>query len=217
MSLRDLALGIGDDADKAMEGGKGGARVNYFRLKDGETARVVFLGEPVTFIQHNDFNAGIKSHACIDPKGTNGTCPSCKRGVKKTKKVLLSLWNIESGQLEWAIFNRKEYAAYKQHIDNYGTDELAFISVSGKGTDKTTTVGPVPPKIKAKAGHITVVDEAHEQATDEDTILRAMFVLEPEKIERLLNGQPISDKANAEAKATESAKPVGADDDDVPF
>lgn len=216
-NLDELMLGMGEDADKAMEAKAGGAKVNYFRLKDGETARVLFVGKPVTFLQHNDYNAGIKSHACIDPKGANGTCPSCKQGVKRSKKSVVPLWNIESGQLEFAVWGKKEYAAYKTHVENYGTDEPAYISVAGKGTEKVMTVGPIPPKQKNKDGKFGVTDEAKEQAVDADTIMRAMFVLEPAKMERLLRGEPISDKAAAEAGVTPTGAGTSGEDDDVPF
>jgi hypothetical protein len=176
-----MILGEGDEARKKAEEKNGNkSKTKYLKLGDGGSMRGYLLtGNFVAYMNHNDYEKGIRSHPCTDPKhGKN--CISCKAGVKRAKKVLVPFWDADKKEIVvWDAAASKASVAYG-FIDTYGDDAFATPIVftrTGKDTGTTYTLMPLPPKAAKEVGappEDVVIDRAFWEAVmaapDEDYV-----------------------------------------------
>lgn len=127
--------------------------MEFIRLKSGQSVKVAFLHDPenpniiasAEYNAHGDFQAKIFSHPCI---ATNGYCPSCEAGVKRTTRKLIAFLDLADGQRKVFECSKKQYEGIKNAIADYVEDgsvfELAFkLSKTGEGTATTVTATPI--------------------------------------------------------------------------
>jgi hypothetical protein len=146
-----------------------GDKVEFLRLKSGQSARVAFLHDPdddkiiasAEFYAHSDFQAKIYSHPCI---AVQEKCPSCEAGIKRMKRKLIAFLDLEDGKRKVFECSPKQYDGIKTAIADFLEDgsvfELAFkLAKSGTGTSTTVTVTPILKPTAADKEALKTVEE----------------------------------------------------------
>lgn len=125
-------------------GGSGGvAKKDRLSLKDGESARGVFRGDPHPFRQH-----WINNQSSFCP-GKGGDCPLCASGDKSAFRFRINFVFQENGAWVAKVWEQgwKTYADLKSlHESDYDL-EKTVVKVSRRGSGKNDTsysILPVP-------------------------------------------------------------------------
>jgi hypothetical protein len=200
--LNDLLLAEGDDARKEAEKKNSRKKVNYVKLKDGGQLRGFLLTTDFKmYFRHGDFEKGIKSHTCKDPK-TGKNCLSCQHGVKRTKSTLVPFFNVDTQQVEVFDASNKAMKVIYAYTDQYEEDStVTAIALIRSGDDTGTTYSLMPIRVKkAEEALFTVPEgvvidaEFYMGALNppDDDYVRKLIGLEAaadEKIESIPDGQ----------------------------
>lgn len=211
MALNDYILAQGVEARKKNEEKRPQrSKTNYVRLKDGESMRGFLLTTDfVCYLAHSDFNKGIKTHTCRDPKHGKD-CLSCQHDVKRSKKTIVPFYNIDTKQTEVFDASPTAMKAVYAFVDQYEEESTTTaVSLSRSGSDTSTTYTIMPVRIKAAERDLFVVPEG--TVITEDFILNVLNIPDDEYVRGLL-GLPAAD---AEIKPINESGNVS--DEDLPF
>jgi hypothetical protein len=210
--LNDLLLAEGDDARKEAEKKNSRKKVNYVKLKDGGQLRGFLLTTDfVMYMRHGDFEKGIKSHTCKDPK-TGKNCLSCQHGVKRTKSTLVPFYNVDSQQVEVFDASNKAMKPIYAYKDQYEEDATVTpIALIRSGDDTGTTYSVMPIRVKAAEKELFKVPE--EVVVDADFYLSALNPPDDDYVRKLIGLEAVADEN------IEPLPEVKTDlkDDDLPF
>jgi hypothetical protein len=208
--LNGLLLAEGADARKEAEKKNSRKKVNYVKLKDGGQLRGFLLTTDfVMYFRHGDFEKGIKSHTCKDPK--NGkACLSCQHGVKRTKSTLVPFFNVDTQQVE--VFDASNKAmkpiyAYKDEYEEESTTTAIALIRSGEDTGTTYTLMPIRVK-KAEEALFKVPEDVK---IDAEFYLSALNPPDDDYIRKLIGLEAAADEP------IESLSDSEVKDDDLPF
>lgn len=212
MELNDLMLADGDDARKEAEKKTDRSKTNYVKLKDGEQIRGYLLTTRfVMYMNHGDYNKGIKSHTCKDPKHGKD-CLSCQNGVKRTKKTIVPFFNIDTKRVEIFDASNKAMKGIYKFTDEYEEESLTTpISLSRSGEDTSTTYTILPVRVKAAEKELFQLPE-NLPVLDGEFYLGILNPPEDDYIRELLGLtaeagiEPVGDQGQLDIK-----------DDDLPF
>jgi hypothetical protein len=114
----------------------------FLKLKDKESVRGVFRGDPYDFRQH-----WINQKSVLCTGAT--TCTQCKEGLKSTFRFRLNFFvKDDQGGYSPKIFEQG-WTVYSQLRDLHGADydlekTVVKITRSGSGTDTSYSVVPLP-------------------------------------------------------------------------
>lgn len=196
---------------KSFEGksnsGKFGS-VNFFRLKDdGDKALVKILisseqdvleyAKPVHMVEINGYQNKV---LCLD----NAECECCKAGVKKTLKIMLPMYNMDTNQVELWERGINQVKDLQVMLGKYGDLAKHSFEVirSGKAKSKDTKYtmmyDPTPTDVDVDSLEVPKV-------TGRD--FKLILELTPEQ----------QREAMLEGKVTWGSKQAQVDDTDVPF
>jgi hypothetical protein len=147
-TVNDVFLAEGDDARKEIEK-KSFVKTKYVKLKDGESIRGFLLDvAPPAYYNHGDYDKGIKSFPCADPK--NGkNCLGCQNGIKRTKMLLVPFYNVDTKAIEIFDANAKHGKTIYSFVDQYGDDAVTTpitFKRTGESTSTVYSIMPLPPK-----------------------------------------------------------------------
>lgn len=125
---------------KAQNEGGGGSGLPFLKLKDKESVRGVFRGEPVDYRQHW---VGGKGQVC-----TGAGCKSCEQGNRSGFRFRLNFIVNENGAFVSKVWEQG-WTVYEQLSalgEDYNLEEHTIkITRNGSGKDDTTySVVPVP-------------------------------------------------------------------------
>lgn len=210
--LNDLLLAEGDDARKEAEKKNSRKKVNYVKLKDGGQLRGFLLTTDFKmYFRHGDFEKGIKSHTCKDPR-TGKNCLSCQHGVKRTKSTLVPFYNVDTQQVEVFDASNKAMKVIYAYVDQYEEESTTTaIALIRSGDDTGTTYSLMPIRVKAAEKALFTVPE--EIVIDAEFYLGALNPPDDEYIRKLIG---------LETAADENIEPLpeipnDISDDDLPF
>lgn len=192
-NVNDLFLAEGDEARKEAEKKNTRKKVNYVKLKDGEQLRGFLLTTDLKmYFRHGDFEKGIKSHTCKDPR--NGkTCISCQHGVKRAKSTLVPFFNVDTQQVEVFDASNKAVKAIYAFLDQYEEDSLTTpIALIRSGADTGTTYSLMPIRVKAAEKELFTVPA--DVAIDGDFYLSALNPPDDDYIRKLLGLDTVADE-----------------------
>ena len=155
---------------------------NYLRLKDKESVRGLFIGDPYVFRMHWVQNKGV---LCSE----DNMCSHCSIGLKSSFRFRVNFMvNIAPEKYEAKIFEQgwTVYDAMRQLNGDYDLEKhLVKISRSGSGpSDTSYSVIPVPkgeitPELTKVLGMIKLHDLRHK--VDSDKISTSTDVQVPNK------------------------------------
>jgi hypothetical protein len=211
--LNGLLLAEGDDARKEAEKKNSRKKVNYVKLKDGGQLRGFLLTTQfMMYMRHGDFEKGIKSHTCKDPK--NGkSCLSCQHGVKRTKSTLVPFYNIDANQVEVFDASNKAMKVIYAYKDEYEEEATTTpISLKRSGDDTGTTYSLMPIRVKPAEKELFKVPE--DIVIDAEFYLGALNPPDDDYIKKLIGIQAAADE-NIESIPEEGLGDIK--DDDLPF
>jgi len=198
--VASLIMAQGDEAREINERKRSSTKIRF--LKAGQKFRGRFLTASKDFIlyaQHGDYEAKIRSHACLDPKGKTN-CPSCKAGVKRSIKTLIAFYDIETGEIVVKDVAKGNMETVYSAVTTYGDDlttDTFDISVGEKGA---ITVMYVKPK---KGEEFPVTPEGLK--LDEDSLRYVMGIKTAPEIEEMLGGKVRTQAGNENTKIEEVA------------
>jgi hypothetical protein len=204
--LNDLLLAEGDSARREAEKKNSRKKVNYVKLKDGEQLRGFLLTTDLKmYFRHGDFEKGIKSHTCKDPR--NGAkCLSCQHGVKRTKSTLVPFFNVDTQQVEVFDASNKAVKVIYAYIDQYEEDATSTpIALIRSGSDTGTTYALMPLRVKAAEKELFKVPE--DVVIDAEFYLSALNPPDDEYVRKLLG---LGEVADEEIKAIDLAEDESA-------
>lgn len=147
--LNDLILADGEDVRKEGEKKPSRDKTNYVKLKDGQQLRGFLLTDNfVMYMRHGDYEKGIKSHTCRDPRhGVN--CISCQHGVKRVKSTIVPFYNVDTQQVEIFDASNKAMKAIFAFCDEYeGEVTTTAVALKRSGASTDTTYALMPVRIK---------------------------------------------------------------------
>lgn len=154
---------------------------NYLRLKDKESAKGLFVGDPYHFRMHWVQN---KSVLCSE----DNQCPHCNQGLKSSFRFRISFITKDGDDYVAKIFEQG-WTVYEtlQHLNaDYDLEKhLVKISRSGSGpSDTSYTILPVPngeltPELAKKLAAVPLHDLRHKLDAEKTTTKRNNFTPEP--------------------------------------
>lgn len=168
---------------------------NYLRLKDGESATCIFMGDPYEFRTHWANN---KSVLCTE----DARCAQCSMGEKSAFRFRVNVIIKETTGYVSKVFEQgwTTYIALKNlHEGDYNLEKYVMkISRKGSGPHDTSySIIPIPkgditPQIASKIVSVPLQDLKHKD-------------------------DPATDKAQETQKDDFSPSPAFNDDDEIPF
>jgi hypothetical protein len=151
MSLKDLIIGSGETARKAVDS-QPKKKTNYIRLKDGQSVRGFLLTtEIIAFFQHGDFANKIHSHVCTNPRHESGKqCLSCEYNVPRSKVWLVPFYDIDAGEIRVFEAKKKYMNGIYSFIDQYEEESTTTpVVLTRSGSDaQSTTYTLMPLRVK---------------------------------------------------------------------
>lgn len=127
---------------KFSEGNKSSNKMDYLKMKAGESVRGTFRGDPHTFKMHW-LNDQKKSQLC-----SGSGCPLCSAGDKPKFRFRLNFIMNENGAFVAKVFEQgwTVYETLKAlHEGDYNLEQHVMkISRHGSGTDTSYSIVPVP-------------------------------------------------------------------------
>lgn len=211
MALNDFILGQGEQARKEAEKKPNSRKkTNYVRLKDGETVRGYLLTTDfVMYLAHGDFNKGIKTHTCKAPKDGVG-CISCQHQVKRSKKTIVPIYNVDTKQVEVFDASTTAMKAVYAYVDEYEEEATATpISLSRNGSDTSTTYTMMP--VRVKPAEKAIFEIPAELIVDEEFYMNVLNLPSDDYIRELLG------LAKEDAVTAVDDNVVAVGDDELPF
>lgn len=207
--LNDLLLAEGDEARKEAEKKNTHKKVNYVKLKDGQQLRGFLLTTDFKmYFRHGDFEKGIKSHTCKDPR-TGKNCLSCQHGVKRTKSTLVPFFNVDTQQVEVFDASNKAMKAIYAYKDEYEEEAVTTpIALKRSGDDTTTTYSLMPIRVKKAEEELFKVPV--DVVIDAEFYLGALNPPDDEYIRKLIGLEAVEEEAI-------EIIPTDISDDELPF
>jgi hypothetical protein len=211
-NANDFFLAEGDAARAEAEKKNSRKKVAYVKLKDGGQLRGFLLTTNLMmYMRHGDYEKGIKSHTCKDPK--NGkNCLSCQHGTKRSKSILVPFFNVDTQQVEVFDASPKASKVVYSYIDEYEEEAVTTpIALKRSGDDTGTTYSLMPIRLKAAEKELFKVPEG--VVIDNEFYMNALNPPDDDYIRKLLG---------LEAAADENIEPlpeVNTEDgsDELPF
>ncbi|HDR8003383.1 hypothetical protein HB667_26590 [Bacillus cereus] len=215
LNVNDLILAEGDEARKLAEEKKK-KKTSYVKLKDGEQLRGFLLTTHfMMYMRHGDYNKGIKSHTCLDPK--NGkNCLSCQHGTKRVKATLVPFYNVDTNQIEVFDASNKAMKVINSYKDEYEEEATTTpIALKRSGEDTSTTYSLMPIRVKPAEKDLFVLPE--DVKIDNEFYLSALNPPDEDYIREILGLTAAPAESHGDSPVVELDKPTDISDDDLPF
>lgn len=152
---------------------------NYLRLKDKETVKGVFQGEPYEFRTHWN---GRQSDLCTE----NTKCPHCAAGLKSKFRFRINFVMKEGEayvakifEQGWTVYNTLKELSNEYDLENY----IVKITRSGSSINDTNysivpmASGAVLPQTKSLISKVELINLKHEEPKEEklDSLPKSNF------------------------------------------
>lgn len=240
-----IIMGRGEEAKKAIEngGGNDGSKVEFIKLKPGESKRVRILSkfDYVAYKAHGHFKNGIFTQPCI--KETGERCFLCEASAYKgdligteidtvknmkgedvsewasmyaKKRVLFAFVDLDEDEIRVFDATKNQADAIIPTIDEYGDDldDMAFtFKRVGDKMDTSYSLNPIMPK---KMKEIQEVFDKYEGQEVTDEVF--LDTLQPRTAEEMTKdlkkaGFPVKEVFDIEVKVEDEDTPT---DEDAP-